>query len=117
MQIPSLLEHPKPLAQSLGADLLAAYLRAQGLVDHQAPMMEHLMSKVTYLLLGPGGVKAGAAAAGGASRDPGVRAACLGCVDEYVGFCCRLKIFPLIMEDLEACIFLNVDLGSKGQSW
>ena len=104
---PTLLGHSSAYIQALGADLLASFISAQGPVDNQASLLEKYMATITRLVIGEKGTKVKG------TQDETLKASCLHAIDEYVLFCIRLKILPAIIEDVEACIFITVDLSSK----
>ncbi|KAG2487550.1 hypothetical protein HYH03_013829 [Edaphochlamys debaryana] len=97
----TLLAHPDPFVQALGADLLASYIQAQSAVDHQMRSVEPLVTRASGLAQ-KGGSEQGASA-------QATTLACLRAVDSFVGLCQELKTLPPNLEEIEKAVLLNLD--------
>ncbi|KXZ45302.1 hypothetical protein GPECTOR_56g398 [Gonium pectorale] len=102
--IRTLLSHPEPLIKSLGADLLASYIKAQNPVDHQMRAVAPLVSAACEL------------ARRGGSAQQQLTIASLRAVAAFLGLCHDLKTLPANLEEIEAAVLHNLDPSgaSKG---
>ena len=77
-------------------------------VENQVAAVEQLMGSIVRLVLGrgpKGSSVAGASKAGGRGQgtsNEAVKVACMLSIQEYIGFCHRLKILPELLEEAAA---------------
>ncbi len=99
-QIKTLLSDPQPAVQSMGAQLMASFIRAQSAAENQFAAVEDLMGSHV--------VRLGLAAV--AAKDEDYKAAFLICIREYILLCNKLKALSQGLSLLEG---IHVSRGSK----
>lgn len=106
----SLQQHP--YMQALGAELLAAYTRAQSHADHKVSEIEALVPRVCALAAAPppDGPAAQAASSIAPQHLAQRRTSALHALQEYLTLCHRLAVLPQHMATILSAVLSGVDL-------